>query len=102
MAAMKGVGPGDKAMRLAKKEAKAVAKVEKAKAEQVSTGKAMRLAKKAGKAIVKSIKSKGPVKEGYGKQRTTTIGAADMFTPGVSYVKNPLVGPMKQAVKKRK
>jgi hypothetical protein len=102
MALGKGMGPGNKVARLAKKEAKAVAKVEKAKAKQVSTDKAMRLAKKAGKAVVKSIKSKGPVKEESGKQRATTIGAADMFTPGVSYVKNPLVGPMKQAVKKRK
>ena len=99
---MKGVGPGDKIARLAKKEAKAVAKVEKAKAQEVSTNKAMRLAKKAGKAVAKSIKSKGPVKEESGKQRATTIGAPDMFTPGASYVKNPLVGPFKQAVKKRK
>ena len=102
MASMKVVGPGDKVARLAKKEAKAVSKVEKAIAEQVSTAKAMRLAKKAGKAGAKYIKSKGPVKEGYGKQRATTIGAVDMFTPGASYVKYPLVGPFKQAVKKRK
>jgi hypothetical protein len=36
------------------------------------------------------------------KQRASTIGATDIMTRGIGNVKNPLLGPFKQAVKKRK
>ena len=96
MAAMMGGGNG-KAARAEKKEARKDLKETRQLIKTVAPKGLNKAVKEARKERLKAEKADNKV-----AKRASTIGVTDMMTRGIGNVKNPLVGPMKQAVKKRK